>query len=52
MRELAAQVSQAMTEEFPKLGLELKVCRYLPGLPGGSLPRPYKDHFVSCTDCP
>ena len=27
MRELAAQVSQAMTEEFPKLGLELKVSR-------------------------
>ena len=36
MRELAAQVSQAMTEEFPKLGLELKVGRIYRDA-GGSL---------------
>lgn len=45
MRELAAQVSQAMTEEFPKLGLELKVSRIYRDARAALWPRPYKDHL-------
>lgn len=45
MRELAAQVSQAMTEEFPKLGLELKVSRIYRDARRLFGRGPYKDHL-------
>ena len=45
MRELAAQVSQAMTEEFPKLGLELKESRIYRDARRLFGRGPYKDHL-------
>ncbi len=45
MRELAAQVSQAMAEEFPKLGLELKVSRIYRDARRLFGRGPYKDHL-------
>ena len=45
LRALAAQVSQAMGEEFPKLGLELKVSRIYRDARRLYGRGPYKDHM-------
>lgn len=45
LRALAAQVSQAMGEEFPKLGLELKVSRIYRDARRLYGRGPYKDHL-------